>query len=236
MAFSQDEPPSREPFLNAPPTVLWLIGVLLATHVLRVLLPGDWPDIIVQNYALIPARFASAFAKGLTGGQIFDPLLSLVSYMFLHGDFAHVGINSLWLLVFGPIVARRLGTARFLVYFLACGIAAAALHLAVYWGSPMAVVGASGGISGLMAGGMRIVYGRLYGEANGLAPILSKSILAFSAVWIIVNIISGVLRLGVTDDLTLIAWVAHLGGFFAGLIMIGAFDRPMVGQRRSRSA
>ena len=100
----------------------------------------------------------------------------------------------------------------------------------------MAVVGASGGISGLMAGGMRIVYGRLYGEADGLAPILSKSILAFSAVWVIVNIISGVLRLGVTDDLTLIAWVAHLGGYFAGLIMIGAFDRPIVGQRRSRSA
>jgi membrane associated rhomboid family serine protease len=236
MAFSQDDHSSREPFLNAPPTVLWLIGILLATHVLRVLLPGDWPDIIVQNYALIPARFALAFAKGLPAGQVFDPLLSLVSYMFLHGDFAHVGINSLWLLVFGPIVARRLGPARFLVYFLACGIAAAAVHLAVYWGSPMAVVGASGGISGLMAGGMRIVYGRLYGEADGLAPILSKSILAFSAVWIIVNIISGVLRLGVTDDLTLIAWVAHLGGFFAGLIMIGAFDRPIVGQRRSRSA
>jgi membrane associated rhomboid family serine protease len=236
MAFSQDDHPSREPFLNAPPTVLWLIGVLLATHVLRVLLPGAWPDIIVQNYALIPARFAMALAKGLPVGQVFDLLLSLVSYIFLHGDFAHVGINSLWLLVFGPIVARRLGPVRFLAYFLACGLAAAAVHLAVYWDSPMAVVGASGGISGLMAGGMRIVYGRLYGEADGLAPILSKSILAFSAVWVIVNIISGVLRLGVTDDLTLIAWVAHLGGYFAGLIMIGAFDRPIVGQRRSRSA
>ena len=230
MAFFQDNRRSREPFLNAPPTVLWLIGLLLATHVLRVFLPDGWPDIIVEKYALIPARFAEATAQGLHG-QIFDLSTTFISYMFLHGDFAHVGINSLWLLVFGPIVARRLGAARFILFFLFCGVAAAVVHLAVYWGSPMAVVGASGGISGLMGGGMRIVYGRLYGDANGLAPILSKSILAFSAVWIIVNIISGILRLGVTDDLTLIAWVAHLGGFFAGLIMIGPFDPHALGQR-----
>jgi membrane associated rhomboid family serine protease len=89
----------------------------------------------------------------------------------------------------------------------------------------MAVVGASGGVSGLMAAGMRIVYGRMFGDAKGLAPILSKPILAFSAVWVIANIVGGVLRLGVTDDLTLIAWVAHLGGYFAGLTMIATFDR-----------
>jgi membrane associated rhomboid family serine protease len=223
MAFLQDNRPSREPFLNAPRTVLWLIGLLLATHTLRVFLPDGWPDAIIENYALIPARFAAAAAQG--GLQGLAGLgITLVSYMLLHGDAAHVGLNSLWLLVFGPIVVRRLGALRFILFFVFCGIAAAVVHLSVYWGSPMAVVGASGGISGLMAGGMRILYGRFYGD-NILVPIFSRPILAFSAVWVIVNIISGVLRLGVTDDLTLIAWVAHLGGFFAGLLMIGAFDR-----------
>ena len=230
MAFFQDNRPSREPFLNAPPTVLWLIGLLLGAHVLRVALPDDWPDRIIDDYALIPAKFAAAAAQGFFGGHAFEPLVSLLSYMFLHGDFAHVGINSLWLLVFGPIVVRRLGPARFMAFFLFCGVAAAAVHLAAYWGSAMAVIGASGAISGLMAGGMRIVYGRLSGQGVDLAPIFSKSILAFSAVWIIVNIISGVLRLGVSDDLTLIAWVAHLGGFFTGLVMIGAFDPPALRQ------
>lgn len=225
MAFVQDDRPARAPFLNAPPIVLWLIGLLLATHTVRVLLPGNLPDAILENYAFIPARFADAMAQGVSPGGLAGLGVCFISYIFLHGDFTHVGINSLWLLVFGPIVARRLGAARFVLFFLLCGVAAAAVHLAVYWGSAMAVVGASGGVSGLMAAGMRILYGRMFGDAKGLAPIFSKPILAFSAVWMVANIIGGVLRLGVTDDLTLIAWVAHLGGYFAGLVMIAVFDR-----------
>ena len=225
MAFFQDRRPSREPFLNAPPTVLWLIGVLLATHALRVFLPGDLPDEIVIQYALTPARFAEAFAHGTAQGGVLGLAVPFISYMFLHGDIVHVGINSLWLLVFGQIAARRLGGPTFLLFFLFCGVAAALVHLAVYWGSPMQVVGASGAVSGLMGAGMRILYGRMYGGPDGLAPVLSRPILGFSVVWVMVNIVSGILRIGVTDDLALVAWVAHLGGYFAGLTMIGPFDR-----------
>src|ERR1700704_1181081 len=227
MAFLQDNRPSRAPLLNAPPTVLWLIGLLLVTHALRVFLPGSLPDDILLDYSLTPARYAAALAQGTPAGGAFGVLVPFITYMFLHADFTHVGINSLWLLVFGPIVARRLGPLRFLLFFLLCGIAAALVHIAVYWGSPMQVVGASGAVSGLMAAGMRILYGRLYGGGGELAPIFSKPILGFSAVWIIANVVSGILRIGVSDDLTLIAWVAHLGGFFAGLILIGPFGRRM---------
>ena len=223
MAFFQDQPRSRQPFLNAPPTVLWLIGVLLVAHVLRIMLPGSGPDDVLQNYALIPVRYAEAFSQGLPANGVLGLAVPFVTYMFLHGDFAHVGINSLWLLVFGPIVVRRLGTGRFLLFFLLCGVAAAALHLVTYWGSGAAVVGASGAVSGLMAAGMRIIYGRIYGGPNGLAPILSRPIIGFSLVWIAVNIVTGLLRVGVTDELTLIAWVAHLGGYFTGLFAIQAF-------------
>lgn len=225
MAFLQDNRPSRAPLLNAPPTVLWLIGVLLVTHALRVFLPGNLPDDIIVEYSLNPARYAAAFAQGLPADGALGLFVPFITYIFLHADFTHVGINSLWLLVFGPIVARRLGTLRFLLFFLICGVAAALVHLIVYWGSPMEVVGASGAISGLMAAGMRILYGRLHGGADGLAPIFSKPILGFSAVWIIANVVTGILRIGASDDLTLIAWVAHLGGFFAGLILIGPFSR-----------
>ena len=75
-----------------------------------------------------------------------------------------------------------------------------------------------------MAAGMRILYGRFYAGGDGLAPMFSKPIMSFSAVWIVANVVSGILRLGVSDDLTLIAWVAHLGGYFAGLFMIGPFS------------
>jgi membrane associated rhomboid family serine protease len=145
----------------------------------------------------------------------------LITYQFLHADLTHVGFNSLWLLVFGPIVARRLGPLKFLFFFIICGIAAALLHLVVYWGSAMEVVGASGAVSGLMGAAMRILYGRIQGGGDGLAPILSRPILGFSLVWVCINVVSGILRIGVSDDISLIAWVAHLGGFFAGLILIG---------------
>lgn len=227
MNFSAPGRPAREPVLNAPAIVLWLIGIILVLHVGRVALPGDWPDRLIADYALIPERFAQSVQAGWPSP---GTLLTLLTYIFLHGDFTHVGVNSLWLLAFGPVVARRLGGTRFLLYFFLCGLAAALVHLAVYWGSPGAVIGASGGVSGLMGGAMRIVYGRLYGGPNqpggrdGLAAIFSKPILGFSAVWITVNIVSGIFRIGVSDDLTLIAWVAHLGGYFAGLLTIGLFD------------
>ena len=228
MAFFQENRPAREPFLNAPPTVLWLIALLLLTHVARILLPGNLPDDILERYALVSLRYAMA-AAGHVGPNGFQNLaVPFVSYMLLHGNFTHVGLNSLWLLVFGPIVVRRLGPLRFLLFFVLCGIAAALVHLVVYWGSEEPVVGASGAVSGLMGAGMRVLYGRALGGRLGLAPIMSRPIMAFSAVWVVANVITGVLRIGVTDDVALIAWVAHLGGYFAGLFLIGAFVADIV--------
>jgi len=228
MAFFQENRGDRQPFLNAPPVVLWLIALLLLTHTARILLPGTLPDDILERYAFIPARYALAAQQGAGSQGFLDLVVPFFSYMLLHGDFTHVGLNCLWLLVFGPIVARRLGPLRFVTFFVICGVAAVLVHLAVYWGSPMAVVGASGGVSGLMAAGMRILYGRIYGGPLGLAPVTSRPIVAFSAVWMLANVISGVLRIGVSDDLTLIAWVAHLGGYFAGLFLIGVFVANLV--------
>lgn len=228
MTFLQGNPPGREPLLNAPAIVLGLIGIFLATHILRISLPGDWPDRIVEEFAVIPARYAAAFAHGASFGEGAALGFALLSYVFLHGDFTHVGLNSLWFLAFAPVVARRLGTLKFLPFFFLCAVAAALLHLAVYWGEPGAVIGASGGVSGLMGAGMRIAYGRVYaypGERAPLASAFSRRILAFSAIWTIANIVSGMLRLGVGDDVTLIAWVAHLGGYFTGLLAIGPLDR-----------
>jgi membrane associated rhomboid family serine protease len=227
MTLSPHHRPAGTPILNAPPLVLGLIGALVALHVLRIYLPGDMAERMIFDYALIPARYATSQAWASLAGGLSELGAPLVTYMFLHGDFTHLGLNSLWLLVFGPIVARHLGNLRFLLFFLFCGVAAALLHLVTYWGVEMAMIGASGGVSGLMAAGMRLVYARAAGVPGGLAPIFSRPILSFSLVWTIVNVVSGVLRIGVTDDLTLIAWVAHLGGYFAGLVAVGGFGgRP----------
>jgi len=223
MAFLQDSRPPGQPLLNAPASVLWLIGALLLAHAVRVLLPGDWSEIILTDYAFIPARYAGI--REFADDSFLQRAVPFVSHMFLHANLGHVAINSLWLLAFGPVVARRLGTLKFLLFFLFCGVAGAAVHLAVYWGSLGAVVGASGAVAGLMGAGIRMVYGGFYGLP--LAPILSKRIVAFSLVWTAVNVVSGIIGFGAGEEVMLVAWVVHLGGYFAGLLAVDLFDRPV---------
>ena len=224
MTFVPNRRSIRQPLLNAPAIVLWLIAALIACHVIRVWFPGALPDAVLERFAFIPARYSQWLAQGGVPGGWPELIIPLLGYMLLHADYAHIGINSLWLLVFGPAVARWLGTGRFLLFFVLCGVAAALVHMAIYWGSPVAVIGASGAISGLMAAAMRILYGQAYERPDGLAPILSRPIVMFSLVWTGVNIVSGVLRIGVTGDVSLVAWVAHLGGYFTGLLSIGMFS------------
>jgi len=245
MAFFQDQRPSREPFLNAPAIVFWLIGILVAAHVIRVMLPSPWPQYLLFQFAFIPARYSEAAlaASGIPEPGLAGQAIPFVSYMFLHGNYMHIGVNSLWLLAFGPIVAKRLGTTKFLLFFLFSGIASAALHLAVYFGAVEQVVGASGAVSGLMGAAIRIFYGRMLyrrvtpeGETPPLAPLLSRPIIGFTAVWLIANFAAGVTGLGLTDPTQSVAWVAHLGGYLAGILTISVFDRFSFGAESARPA
>jgi len=232
MAFLQSAPP-RQPIFRAPAVVLWLIAALAGLHALRAWLPASRSQDMIYEYALIPARYSHAFAASQTGliaswsGTVLERAIPFVSYMGLHNDWTHLVINSLWLLAFGPVVARRLGPVLFLLFFLVCGVAGALVYLAFNWGSPVPVIGASGAISGLMAAALRMLPGQApWAEAASvpLAPILSRQILIFTVVWAAVNIVAGVTGLGVGGESGMIAWQAHLGGFLAGLLLCGPFD------------
>ena len=220
MAFLHSGP-ARQPAFNAPLVVLGLIAALVAAHGLRMALPAAQSDALIARYAFVPARL-------LFAGPLWDKAVPFVSYMALHGDWAHVGINSLWLLAFGPIVARRFGAPLFLLFFLACGIAGAALFLAFDWGGTNPVVGASAGISGLMAAAIRLLprhFSWAQPAEAPMAPLLSRQVLSFSAVWVVLNMVAGTLGLGLAPEGQAIAWQAHLGGYFAGLVLASAFDR-----------
>jgi membrane associated rhomboid family serine protease len=230
MAFLQSEPP-REPFLHAPASVLWLIGVLVLAHIARVAAPAALSDDLLTQFAFIPARYGGGFDTGGFVGLVVPP----VSHMFLHADFVHLGVNCVWLLAFGPIVARRYGTVLFLVFFTVCGAAGAATYLAFDWGSSAGVIGASGAISGLMAAGIRMYPWPGSPLARPMAPIFSSPVLLFTGFWLATNLMFGLLGIGADGEVREIAWQAHLGGYFAGLVLAGGFQ-SLRGRRVTKKA
>ena len=149
-------------------------------------------------------------------------------------------MNSVWLLAFGSAIARRIGSFRFLLFYFFCGVVGALLHVALYGGSLVPVVGASGAISGLMGGAVRFVFlaggplGGLGGQRGASsapraqmsigAALRDRRVLLFVSVWIALNAFFGISGLTPSGGVADIAWIAHLGGFLAGLLFFGIFD------------
>jgi membrane associated rhomboid family serine protease len=220
MAFLQSTP-AREPFLKAPASVISLIGVLVAAHVARVLASAQLSEYVLEQYAFVPHRYSQHL------GTLLDRAVPFVSYIFLHGDATHLIMNCLWLLAFGAVVARRFRPALFFLFFLVCGVAAAAVHLATNWNSADGAIGASGAIAGLMAASIRMLSVQTLRGTDpqgALLPILSQQVLVFSGFWVVVNLVFGLAGLSIAGETNAIAWQAHLGGYFVGLFLAGPFD------------
>jgi membrane associated rhomboid family serine protease len=218
---------ANEPFLRLPWPIGVLAGLMIAIEALLKFLPVQTANAVIMQYGLVPARYSASFlaAHGYDGGSLLDKALPFVTYIFLHGGWAHVIINSVWLLAFGPVVVMRLGVWRFFLFFLICGVAGAALHLVLNWQALDPVIGASAAISGLMAAAFRLIGDGRFGRRHApMLPLFSRQILLWSAIWVIINIVAGVTGVGTGPGLQLVAWQAHLGGFFAGLLLAGLFD------------
>jgi membrane associated rhomboid family serine protease len=222
MAFFVEGKPARQPFLRAPASVLGLIAVLIAAHVARVFAPAALSERILNDYALDPALYSSGKPSW------FNEIVPLFSHMLLHDNAAHIAVNSVWLLAFGPVVARRFGGAAFIVFFLLCGVAGALFFVALNWGADVGVIGASGAISGLMGAAIRMIRLRqpyLNDATLPLMPIASPQVLGFSAVWLAVNLVTGITGIGTGGgQIEPVAWQAHMGGYLAGLFLAGLFE------------
>lgn len=231
--------PRHQPIFNVPAVIVVLAAVLVAIQVVRNLV-GEGIDVeILALFAFIPARFdPTVFADGVLPGGSGADLWTFVTYAFLHADFMHVGINTLWLLAFGSPVARRFGTARFVIFFLFTAAAGAGLHLLTHAGEPVPMIGASAAVSGCMAASLRFMFATegyaawrpdtarhaVHVPAQPLTRILrDRRVISFVVVWFAINIAFG---LGAPSGIAsgTVAWEAHIGGFLAGLLAFPLFD------------
>jgi membrane associated rhomboid family serine protease len=227
------------PALNVPRVVAWLIAVLVAVHLLRLYGPFN-DEQIIYYFAFIPARF-SADAAMMAGADIYDRgarYWSLISYSFIHADWLHLAINCFWMLAFGSVVARRLRAVRFLILSAIGSIAGALTYCAFHPGQLAVLVGASAAISAQVAVAARFMFARSTGwqwsnedEITRMKPLsladtfTNRRSLMFILVWLGLNYAFGSTGLGTPNGQGLIAWEAHIGGFAAGLLALGIFDR-----------
>jgi membrane associated rhomboid family serine protease len=154
----------------------------------------------------------------------------LVTSLFAHGNWTHVGLNAVGALAFGAPVARFLsprpaGVLLFFGFFLVCGALAALGFAAVHPESRDLLVGASGGVSGLMGAASRLIERR-----PGLAPLLSPTVIGMAAGWLVVNLLMALFGLSLFTGGAPVAWEAHLFGYAAGLLLIWPVGR-LLGRR-----
>lgn len=194
----------REPAINLPPLTLALIVVNVGIFGALRLFESRTVWLANDAFGFTPARFSGDAALGLSG------IVSPLSYMFLHGDWVHLGINMVMLAAFGAGVERRFGAASMLSLYLLSGAIAAGAHYVVYAGSIEPMIGASGGISGLVG---CVLVAMRQGNGGGASWLLGAA-----AMWAIPTVLFGILGFPGTDGSS-IAWVAHLGGFFGGIAL-----------------
>ena len=149
---------------------------------------------------------------------------TLLTSMFLHGGFLHLAGNMMFLWVLGDNIEDRLGHVKFLVFYLAAGVAAALSHLAIDPHSQAPMFGASGAISGVV-GAYLLTFP--FNKIKALIIFYLITVVELPAVWLlggwfIWQLIQGVSSLGLSDHVS-VAFFAHIGGFVAGVVLIAAY-------------
>lgn len=235
-----------EPFFNVPTAVTMVLAALAAIHVVRALLPEDLDNFVVLAAAFVPSRYTGD-AELLPGGMLAE-LTSPITHMLVHGSLVHLAFNALWLLAFGGAIALRVGSARFLAFATVTGVLAALTFMAFNLGARTPMIGASGAVAGLMGGAMRFIFSAIddggiwrLRERPGSVPLMSLSrtvrdprVLATTAILIAINLLSGLGTGAPGAGDAQIAWEAHIGGYLAGLVLFGLFDRPQPQRPRLR--
>ena len=186
---------------------------LIALNVLFFFVELAGGDPFIEKWAFVSSRFLA------------NPLgdfLTLFSSMFMHAGWVHLGGNMLYLWIFGDNVEDRFGHIKFIIFYLLCGLVATFAQLAFSTGSNLPNLGASGAIAGVLGayiilfpqGKIRVLQG---------AQVIQVSALIVIGLWIVLQFFSSVATIASTVATGGVAYMAHVGGFIAGIVLTFLF-------------
>lgn len=189
------------------PVWTWIFVIV---NVLVFLLELTAGEEFIISWSFIPLRFLS------------DPagdFITIFTSMFMHGGWLHLGGNMLYLIIFGDNVEDRFGHFKFLIFYLLCGIAAMFSQLAVDPYSNVPNLGASGAIAGVL-GAYLVLFPQRRVRVLLVRWIVHMPALIVIGGWILLQFLSSMGTTGATSG---VAYMAHIGGFAAGVVLTFLF-------------
>ena len=210
-----------------PIVTLLIIFVNITVFLYQFSLTSETLQHFLFKYGVVPAKLQLI-------GQ--DPVLvitgfsiSILTSMFLHGGLLHLSGNILYLWIFGDNIEDRMGSIRFLFFYLLCGILGSGTHALFNLDNQIPAIGASGAISGVL-GAYLLSYP--FAKIRTIIPLfLFWPIVELPAIlvlgsWFFIQLFNGTTSLNETSQVMGgVAWWAHIGGFIAGTVLIGLFSR-----------
>lgn len=194
-------------------TIPLITYILIVLNVLFFFVELNGGDAFIMQWAFVPSRFLANPSADF---------LSLFTSMFMHAGWLHLGGNMLYLWIFGDNVEDRFGHAKFLAFYLLCGLAATAAQLVFSLDSVIPNLGASGAIAGVLG-----AYILLFPKAN-VSVLQGQRVIPVPALiviglWFLLQLFSGIGSIADAADTGGVAFMAHVGGFVAGFLLTVIF-------------
>ena len=214
---------AQSPARRLPVVTITLIGVNVAVFVFELLLPrwGLTLDGFFSRAGMVP--YELAHRVDIPPSDLVPWWATPLTSMFMHGGWFHLIFNMLYLWIFGTSVEDLMGRARFVAFYLLCGLTAAFTQVAVDVESTVPVIGASGAVAGVLGAYIvtwpreRVVTVLVLGV---FFPVVQMPAWILLGVWFLLQAVQGALSLGGETD---VAYFAPIGGFAAGMLLVWAF-------------
>ena len=183
-------------------------------------------DVVTHSHTVTDPASGQTFEQPGLGHTPMSVYLTLLVSMFMHGGFAHIAGNMLYLWIFGDNIENRLGHGRYLSFYLVCGVIASLAHVfttaATHGDMLVPSLGASGAISGVLGGYSLLFPGRRVRMMMGRGTTDMPAWVAIG-MWFLFQVVAGMGLLGGGSQAGGVAYAAHVGGFIAGLLLVKLF-------------